>query len=189
MLRKLIALCVIVISFGATTTAQANKSRTEPVKIACPKIVNGVEFYRNAAWHWQDKLGQTRTRSNFNPNHVKSCLYAVWVAHQWKARATKLRRSYTKMLAERRAEFQSLYNKWACIHRYEGAWNSNTGNGYYGGLQMDYGFMQTYGPEFLARWGTANNWPVWAQLKTAERAYATRGYGPWPNTARACGLL
>ena len=77
-----------------------------------------------------------------------------------------------------------------CIHRYEGAWTSNTGNGYYGGLQMDYGFMQSYGSEFVRRWGTADNWPVWAQLTAAMRAHHSgRGFTPWPNTARACGLL
>ena len=66
---------------------------------------------------------------------------------------------------------------------------SNTGNGYYGGLQMDWRFMQRYGPEFVARWGTADNWPVWAQLEAAARAHDSgRGFTPWPNTARACGL-
>lgn len=83
-----------------------------------------------------------------------------------------------------------LQDAFLCIHHYEGAWNSDTGNGYYGGLQMDYGFMGTYGGEFLARWGTADNWPVWAQIQAAVRAYQSgRGFGPWPNTARACGLL
>jgi hypothetical protein len=77
-----------------------------------------------------------------------------------------------------------------CIHRYEGAWTSNTGNGYYGGLQMDYGFMRRYGAEFVRRWGTADNWPVWAQLAAAARAHGSgRGFSPWPNTARVCGLL
>lgn len=81
------------------------------------------------------------------------------------------------------------YAKWACIHSREGSWTANTGNGYYGGLQMDYGFMQTYGADFMRRWGTANNWPPWAQITAAERAYRTRGFSPWPNTARACGQL
>ena len=83
-----------------------------------------------------------------------------------------------------------LTNAFLCIHRYEGAWTSNTGNGYYGGLQMDYGFMRNYGAEFVRRWGTADNWPVWAQLEAAARAHRSgRGFSPWPNTARACGLL
>jgi hypothetical protein len=83
-----------------------------------------------------------------------------------------------------------LGDSFLCIHRYEGAWNSNTGNGYYGGLQMDMPFQGRYGTDFLQRWGTADNWPVWAQLQAAARAYQSgRGFSPWPNTARACGLL
>jgi hypothetical protein len=84
----------------------------------------------------------------------------------------------------------TLLRDFLCIHRFEGAWDSNTGNGYYGGLQMDRRFMGLYGHEFVARWGTADNWPVWAQLEAAARAHAAgRGFTPWPNTARACGLL
>ena len=78
---------------------------------------------------------------------------------------------------------------WLCIHRGEGAWNSATGNGYYGGLQMDYSFMATYGPEFLRRYGPANNWPWRIQILVADRAWQSRGFSPWPQTARACGLL
>lgn len=75
-----------------------------------------------------------------------------------------------------------------CIHRYEGSWTDPAAP-YWGGLQMDISFQSTYGPEFLARWGTADHWPVWAQLQAAERAVAVRGFTPWPNTARYCGLL
>ena len=92
--------------------------------------------------------------------------------------------------AERRAEIPAwLGQAFACIHRYEGAWDANTGNGYYGGLQMDISFQSRYGSGYLGRYGTADRWPVWAQLETAYRAYrAGRGFQPWPNTARACGL-
>lgn len=83
-----------------------------------------------------------------------------------------------------------LADAFLCIHRYEGAWTDDTGNGYYGGLQMDYGFMRRYGSGFLRRWGTADNWPAWAQLQAAVRAYRSgRGFAPWPNTAAACRLL
>jgi hypothetical protein len=92
--------------------------------------------------------------------------------------------------AVRRAEIAgTLLRAFLCIHRFEGAWNSHTGNGYYGGLQMDRRFMSLYGPQFVARWGTADHWPVWAQLEAAARAHSGRGFTPWPNTARACGLL
>ncbi|HEY5295433.1 MAG TPA: hypothetical protein VIJ70_08160 [Gaiellaceae bacterium] len=83
-----------------------------------------------------------------------------------------------------------LADDFRCIHRYEGSWDANTGNGYYGGLQMDLEFQHLYGAEFIRRWGTADNWPSWAQLEASARAYGSgRGFNPWPNTARACGLL
>jgi hypothetical protein len=85
---------------------------------------------------------------------------------------------------------RALSSAFLCIHHYEGAWDSNTGNGYYGGLQMDRRFQSLYGAEYMAKWGTADNWPAWAQLRAAVRAYrAGRGFYPWPNTARACGLI
>jgi hypothetical protein len=77
---------------------------------------------------------------------------------------------------------------WECIHRYEGAWNDPNAP-YWGGLQMDMNFMRAYGGEFLRRWGTADHWPPGAQMLAADRAWRVRGFNPWPNTARMCGLL
>ncbi len=93
--------------------------------------------------------------------------------------------------AERRRQIPpALGQAFLCIHRLEAAWNANTGNGYYGGLQMDLSFQARYGARYLGRFGTADRWPVWAQLDAAVTAYrAGRGFWPWPNTARACGLL
>jgi Transglycosylase-like domain len=85
---------------------------------------------------------------------------------------------------------RALSSAFLCIHRYEASWDANTGNGYYGGLQMDRRFQSLYGSDFVARWGTADNWPAWAQLQAAIRAYRSgRGFYPWPNTARVCGLI
>jgi hypothetical protein len=82
-----------------------------------------------------------------------------------------------------------LLSELLCIHHYEGKWTADTGNGYYGGMQMDLKFQHTYGSTYLALWGTADNWPVWAQVIVARRAYLDgRGFTPWPNTARVCGL-
>lgn len=82
-------------------------------------------------------------------------------------------------------------NAWQCIHRYEGAWNSNTGNGYYGGLQMDSNFMYTYGSDMIEKYGGyAHLWSMRDQIIVADRAYLSgRGFAPWPNTARMCGLI
>ena len=81
-----------------------------------------------------------------------------------------------------------LEDAFNCIHRYEGGWGAATGNGYYGGLQMDYSFMRSYGPEYLRAIGTANHWPRSVQIAVGIRGYLARGFSPWPNTRRACGL-
>lgn len=78
---------------------------------------------------------------------------------------------------------------WWCIHRGEGSW-TDTGDPFWGGLQMDRSFMRSYAPWALLRRGYANAWMPLEQMWVAERAYRSgRGYTPWPNTARACGLL
>lgn len=83
-----------------------------------------------------------------------------------------------------------------CIHHYEGSW-TDPNPPYWGGLQMDlsfqaaYGWVELHGTRiyFNRIWGTADHWPVWAQLQAGINAYQVRGWNPWPNTARDCGLL
>lgn len=88
-----------------------------------------------------------------------------------------------------------------CIHRYEGSWK-DPGYPFWGGLQMNRDFQKTYGwlrvakhtPHehkiyFLDKWGTADHWPIWAQLLAGLHGYFSRGWSPWPNTARYCGLM
>jgi len=81
------------------------------------------------------------------------------------------------------------YAQWLCIHAGEGAWDANTGNGYYGGLQMDREFQNSYGHRLYRSKGTANHWTPLEQMWVAERAWKTRGFYPWPKTARRCGLI
>ncbi|HMH46913.1 MAG TPA: hypothetical protein VK538_04295 [Solirubrobacteraceae bacterium] len=78
---------------------------------------------------------------------------------------------------------------WLCIHRYEGSW-SDSGDPYWGGLQMDRGFMSGYAPRYLLSRGLANHWSPLEQMWVAERAFRSgRGFYAWPNTARFCGLI
>ena len=37
--------------------------------------------------------------------------------------------------------------------------------------------------------GTADHWTPLEQIWTAEKAAKSRGFWPWPNTARYCGLI
>jgi hypothetical protein len=89
---------------------------------------------------------------------------------------------------------------WLCIHRFEGSWTDD-GWPHWGGLQMDEGFMRTYGLDFIRkRGGYANTWTPREQMIAANRARVgvdwrgsswpgERGFTPWPRTARFCGLL
>ena len=78
-----------------------------------------------------------------------------------------------------------------CIHSYEGAWNANTGNGYYGGLQFLestwYRAGGNYHPAFDSR--VPFTVPVREQLYRAWRIYQAGG-GSWREwgTAGRCGL-
>jgi hypothetical protein len=75
-----------------------------------------------------------------------------------------------------------------CVHYGEGAWDADSGNGYYGGFQMDMTFMESYGAPYLQSLGTANNWPPSVQLSVAYRGWLAQGWAAWPNTSAACGL-
>lgn len=75
-----------------------------------------------------------------------------------------------------------------CVHHYEGSWRDPAAP-YYGGLQMNWSFMRTYGGWMLKHYGTADHWSPRAQLIIAHRGWKRRGWYPWPNTARMCGLL
>ena len=70
----------------------------------------------------------------------------------------------------------------------EGSWTDH-GPTYDGGLQMDRKFQERYGAQLLNSKGTADKWTGFEQIWTAVNAYRTRGFTPWPNTARDCGLL
>lgn len=141
----------------------------------------GLAFYRSRLAYWAHKMGAPRTKASSRSFAQKQLACPRYLAALWRRQARAARREYERW-------FERTYEKYACIHRLEGAWY-DADPPHYGGLQFDDSFQRTYGPEFFRRWGHAGKWPVWAQLVAAERAYRTRGFGPWPNTARACGLL
>ena len=103
--------------------------------------------------------------------------------------ARRLLRKIGKISSRDTVLTSSLERKFLCIHGFEGSWTDPNAP-YWGGVQMDLEFMKTYGPEFYRAWGTADHWPVSVQIAVAMRAYLSgRGFHPWPNTARYCGLL
>lgn len=134
-----------------------------------------------------------RTLNSASNAHKEQRLRIKYKNHRWLLKTTERNLQAVKHEIAAK-EIPSDYPAWNCIHSHEASWDANTGNGYYGGLQMDMSFQRTYGSEYLDQWGTANNWPVWAQIEAARRArdgyagYKARYYSPWPRTAAACGL-
>jgi uncharacterized protein YabE (DUF348 family) len=59
-----------------------------------------------------------------------------------------------------------------------GDWSINTGNGFYGGLQFDYGTWLAYGGGAYA--STANLASKSEQIAIATKLYDARGSSPWP---------
>ena len=89
--------------------------------------------------------------------------------------------------AWRRASHPPGFAGWLCIHHYEGSW-TDSGGPYWGGLQMDFSFQEAYGGWLLRHKGTADHWSPLEQIWVAVRASRVRGFSPWPNTARYCGM-
>src|SRR5919204_458322 len=134
-----------------------------------------LDRYRHRAWRWQRVMERPLTLTLAHPPADPFGRIRVW-----KRISARL---------ESIATHPPHLRAWTCIHRYEGSW-TDTSAPYYGGLQMDLGFQRHYGAALLARKGTANYWTPLEQMWVAERALnAGRGFWPWPNTARMCGLL
>jgi hypothetical protein len=132
-----------------------------------------VRRLRTAAWRWQAVIGVRRA-------HSLAPLHSGRALRYWRVQARHMR-----WLAAHPPHKRGLM----CIHRFEGNW-SDSGDPYWGGLQMDRSFMSSYAPRVLLHRGWANRWTPLEQMWVAERAMRSgRGYSPWPNTARYCGLL
>lgn len=114
------------------------------------------------------------------------------LAH-WRAVAGFLRARRENVRPSERPLSQRVphYAALMCIAEHESGlrWDISTGNGYHGGLQMDRGFQSTYAPRLYRAKGTADNWTQEEQMRAAARAVRTRGFHPWPTTARMCGLI
>lgn len=175
-LRKLMVLSGIFIAVAtATNTAQAT-----PERLSISQLRTGVNWHRQQTWHWQDIRLASRTKTVFSEKTTQSRPYLRWLVKKWSSR---------RIIAKYDAHNVPHYREWLCIHSYEGAWN-DPNSPYYGGLQMDMSFQRSYGWSALKRWGTADNWHPLTQMWVAERAFASgRGFYPWPNTARYCGLI
>lgn len=173
-LSKATSLALVLAVLAAIGTGAAN----DPAKGADRRVAKRdaadaqIARYRAETRRWQLVMGRPLT-----PARPARTLPPAQV---WRSRALQARRQALNPPHKR---------QWLCIHRYEAAWHSRSGNGYYGGLQMDLSFQRVYAARLLRSRGTADRWTPLEQMWVAERAHRDSGFWPWPNTARLCRLL
>jgi hypothetical protein len=181
LLRLLPALILTCLGLAALTVAHQASAGGKTIRVVPDDgLARQIRQYRRQTWRWQNIMGVRRTRANRAAVRHPSRTYKRWVRDLWKRRAIR---------AHRRAHRPPHKAGWLCIQRHEGAWNDPNAP-YFGGLQMDIGFQRTYGARLLRTKGTADRWTPLEQMWVAEKAHRSgRGYYPWPNTARYCGLI
>ena len=147
-------------------------------------LTERIDRWRQRTWHWQRVMGKPRYPTAYLDRRSRSLTYRQWVLELWKGRARK---------AKRRALRPPHLKHWLCVFLHERhpgqGWRTNTGNGYYGGLQMDLAFQRNYGRWLLRAKGRAHRWTPIEQIWVAERGRRVQGWHAWPNSARACSLI
>jgi len=65
-------------------------------------------------------------------------------------------------------------------------WHINTGNGYYGGLQISARTWRAFGGHKFARY--PNKATKREQVRVAQRIKSNQGWGAWPHCSRRIGV-
>ena len=178
--RLVLVAFVVFVVFVVLFVAERDASSATGRRVrSCPDAVRGLAFYRARYAHWKVRAGAHPPRRFVAATPPRVCAHVRRDAERWRARSRRARREAEQL-------FALLYERFECVHEHEGAWDANTGNGYFGGLQMDATFELSYGSEYVDRWGHAHRWPVAIQLVVAERARRVRGWAPWPTHALYC---
>ena len=192
MLRKAFAIVLTLLAaFVAAGTARADLADDmgeDAMTLVSyrGKIHNQLDWFNRAQ---DNRCRPTQTLSEFTKTPLKSVnpqwrddhvIYATNKHHRAQQRSSQC---FSKVLMD------WYYTSGAkCVHEHEGAWNDPNAP-YYGGMQADISFQQSYNPTAYRLYGTADHWPIIEQIKMAYYGWKARGWYPWPLTARACGLL
>ena len=161
---------------AVTTNSHAESTRTSAQAVA--RWRRHIRRFRADTRHWLTVMTGRPPANVPRSLAARSPARIHQLARRWRHRAHR---------AWWRAKHPPELREWLCIHRYEGSW-SDSGSPYWGGLQMDFSFQETYGGWLLRHKGTAENWSPLEQIWVAVRARRARGFSPWPNTARYCGV-
>ena len=175
--RAFAALTVCVLCAGAINVSAATKGSENQEKL--DMLGHQIRTFQQTTWHFQRLMGVSLSPTTGDSLRHLGVIGARTALVRWHRLAATTRR---------RAEHPPHLAALLCIHRYEGSW-TDSGGPFWGGLQMDYGFQAVYGGWLLRTKGTADHWTPLEQIWTAEKAVRSRGFYPWPNTARSCGLI
>jgi hypothetical protein len=109
--------------------------------------------------------------------------YAVLGAHA--ARSNTANAAPTAPAASAASDAATSTGKWDKIAACEtgGDWNTDTGNGYYGGLQFNVTTWHDYGGQGLPHQASKAT-----QITIAEKVLAKQGWKAWPVCSRKAGL-
>lgn len=169
--RLLTTLIVTTIVLAPPVASQAS--------VAAP-ILHKIHRARNLTWHYQRALGNCCRPYHRSADRSRSLAYRAWVLGFWQGRLAIAGSNWRR---------SGIRTALLCIHGGEGAWNAIDPSGtYFGGLQMNLSFMETYAPYTYAAKGTADHWTPLEQLTAGARAVRVRGYTPWPQTRIPCGV-
>jgi hypothetical protein len=171
----LAGLFACVLCAGAMNVNAATSSQQRALSL----LGSRIGTYQRATWHWQRLMGVRRSPTTGDSVAELGVEGAKRALVRWRRLAR---------VSRRRAQHPPHLAQFLCIHRYEGSWR-DSGAPFWGGLQMNWGFQAAYGGWLLRTKGTADHWTPLEQLWVAEKALRIRGFWPWPNTARYCGLI
>ena len=181
--RQLVGVLIAAALLLGLAAAEVPTGRAHDEARAMPDgraVVRKIKRHQRATWRWQRLMGVRRTPNLGRYRRTRDIVYRRHVMAQWRRRAIR---------ARVRAHNPPNERAWRCLQQHEGPWQ-DAWDPYWGGLQMDRAFMQAHAPRWLLRRGWANTWSPIEQMWVAERALrAGRGFYPWPNAARLCGLL
>ena len=202
-MRKLVVLTALIVSgVCGTSTAEAHMLKLKSHASDKQKYLHWQQSENHAAYNikhytkviqwfhknrrWTLKSADILTRLDAHAAYGRAL--AQVRAHRWLLKVSQLNVWNLRFLFP-----PPHHSGWLCIHSYEGSWQ-DPNDPFWGGLQMDRSFMRSYAPSYplrnLLRIGFADRWTPLEQEWVAEFAYNSgRGYTPWPNTARYCGLL
>lgn len=191
-LRRSILACGLLLACAGLTTAAA-AAVTKTTATTSTKTAQSAHRQQSTLAYWSRHIrrfraGTRRWLTVIRGRPAASASRSLSAAHSLGGlRRLALVWRHREHAAWWRANHPPDLRGWLCIHHYEGSW-ADSGGPYWGGLQMDLSFQATYGGWLLRHKGTANHWSALEQIWVAVRASRTRGFSPWPSTARSCGL-